>query len=75
MKYCANCGTPNDDMMRFCEECGTRFPEVAPGSEAPKAYGIETKIIQVENNPSVINSTGEFWSVFDYSFSGYQNIY
>lgn len=24
-KYCANCGRPNDDAVRFCSECGHEF--------------------------------------------------
>ena len=26
MKYCINCGTPLEDSMRFCSECGTEQP-------------------------------------------------
>ena len=30
MKKCANCGYENDDSFKFCMNCGTPIPEVAP---------------------------------------------
>ena len=77
MKYCGNCGTPNEDMMRFCEECGTRFPEPVSAPQPaptpqPRVYGTETKIVQVDNDPSVINATGEFWATFGWSIANVQ---
>ena len=30
MKYCEHCGSPSEDNMRFCSNCGAKFPENEP---------------------------------------------
>ena len=56
MKKCANCGYENDDSFKFCMNCGTPIPEVAPVvapviEQQPVGQPIQQPIQQIQQQP------------------------
>lgn len=56
MKFCTNCGKPNDEEQLFCSECGQNFKNAVAQNTANEAIQ-ETDVIQNVHAPS--DSTSE----------------
>jgi len=64
MKKCLNCGFENNETSNFCENCGTKFEEIAASNSESKQEeektsneDIKTQSVAVENSNEVINQT------------------
>ena len=68
MKHCGNCGNVNEENMRYCGVCGFELISFSDVKETDSLENrtpiLETKIIQVNNDPSIINATSELWGKF-----------
>lgn len=76
MKHCGNCGNVNEENMRYCGVCGFELISFSDVKETDSLENrtpiLETKIIQVNNDPSIINATSELWGKFGWMVTNVQ---
>ncbi len=61
IKYCPNCGTPNDDSAAFCMKCGYKFPQTQ--QQVPQPRITTSTGIPMSQYPEPNKSSKKTWAI------------